>query len=35
MDYLDVSKRKNEWERMTGVALQIHKENMDLSARKR
>jgi hypothetical protein len=32
MDYLDVSKRKNEWERMTGVALQIHREGIDLSS---
>jgi len=32
MDYLDVTNRKNEWERMTGVALQIHKEKVDLTS---
>jgi len=32
MDYLDVSKRKNEWEKMTGLALHINKEGIDLSS---
>lgn len=32
MDYLDISKRKNDWEKMTGVALQIHKEGKDLNS---
>lgn len=32
MDYLDVSKRKTEWESMTGLALQIHKKGIDLAS---
>jgi Ethanolamine utilization protein EutJ (predicted chaperonin) len=32
MDHLDVAKHKNEWETMTGVALQMHKAGMDLTS---
>lgn len=31
MDHLDASKHKDEWETMTGVALQLHKEGIDLT----
>ena len=32
MDHLDEADRKSEWEKMAGVAMQLHKEGVDLSS---